>query len=80
MCRAGSICVHALGISPAEDPRVGSVPKGVQDSKLYMRGITAIEPEWLPMYAPALCNLPLPFVDPVYLSKSTKYLNCLHVA
>jgi hypothetical protein len=71
------VSVHALGISPMEDkPRVG----GVQDSKLYMRGITAIEPEWLPIYALALCNLPPPLVDPLYLSKSTKYLNCLHVA
>jgi ATP-dependent RNA helicase DHX37/DHR1 len=80
MCRDESICVHALSISPAEDPRVGGVPRGVQDSKLYMRGITAIEPEWLPMYALARCNLSPPLVDPVYLSKSTKYLNCLHVA
>lgn len=35
-----------------------------ETSKLYMRGVTAIEPEWLPIYAPALCNLSPPLVDP----------------
>ncbi|XP_049942398.1 probable ATP-dependent RNA helicase kurz [Schistocerca serialis cubense] len=34
------------------------------NGKLYMRGITAIEPEWLPVYAPALCNFSEPQTDP----------------
>ena len=35
-----------------------------ETSKMYMRGITAIEPEWLPVYAPGLCNLSPPLVEP----------------
>lgn len=27
------------------------------DKKMIMRGITAIDPEWLPVYVPKLCNL-----------------------
>lgn len=35
-----------------------------ETNKMYMRGITAIEPEWLPVYVPALCNLGEPLTDP----------------
>ena len=47
-----------------------SVPEWVvyqevyETNKTYMRGITAIEPEWLPKFAPALCNLNEPLLDP----------------
>ena len=39
-----------------------------ETDKLYVRGATAIEPEWLPTYAPAECNLlpPLPDPEPWY--------------
>lgn len=35
-----------------------------ETNKMYMRGITAIEPEWLPKFAPALCHLSEPLSDP----------------
>lgn len=35
-----------------------------ETNKLYMRGVTAIEPEWLPVYVPHLCNLTEPLLDP----------------
>ncbi|KAK9876121.1 hypothetical protein WA026_011238 [Henosepilachna vigintioctopunctata] len=35
-----------------------------ESNKIYMRGVTAIEPEWLPEYVPSLCNLSAPFTDP----------------
>nr|XP_012232791.1 PREDICTED: probable ATP-dependent RNA helicase kurz [Linepithema humile] len=35
-----------------------------ETNKMYMRGITAIEPEWLPKFAPALCHLSEPLADP----------------
>lgn len=35
-----------------------------ETNKTYMRGITAIEPEWLPKFAPMLCNLSEPMSDP----------------
>lgn len=35
-----------------------------ETNKMYMRGVTAIEPEWLPIYVPHLCNLSEPLIDP----------------
>ncbi|XP_078042452.1 putative ATP-dependent RNA helicase kurz [Augochlora pura] len=35
-----------------------------ETNKMYMRGITAIEPEWLPKFAPSLCQLGEPLTDP----------------
>lgn len=35
-----------------------------ETNKMYMRGITAIDPEWLPIYVPKLCNLGKPLTDP----------------
>ncbi|XP_033339940.2 putative ATP-dependent RNA helicase kurz [Megalopta genalis] len=35
-----------------------------ETNKIYMRGITAIEPEWLPKFAPSLCQLGEPLTDP----------------
>lgn len=35
-----------------------------ETNKLYMRGVTAIEPEWLAVYVPSMCNLSDPLTDP----------------
>ncbi|KAF7991807.1 hypothetical protein HCN44_010608 [Aphidius gifuensis] len=35
-----------------------------ETNKMYIRGITAIEPEWLPKFVPSLCHLSEPLVDP----------------
>ncbi|XP_044738895.1 probable ATP-dependent RNA helicase kurz [Chrysoperla carnea] len=35
-----------------------------ENNKMFMRGVTAIEPEWLPTYASAVCNLGEPLKDP----------------
>lgn len=35
-----------------------------ETNKMYMRGVTAIEPEWLPIYVPHLCNLSEPLTSP----------------
>ncbi|XP_003705127.3 putative ATP-dependent RNA helicase kurz [Megachile rotundata] len=35
-----------------------------ETNKMYMRGVTAIEPEWLPKFAPSLCRLGEPLIDP----------------
>ncbi|KAI4504513.1 hypothetical protein M0802_000063 [Mischocyttarus mexicanus] len=35
-----------------------------ETNKLYMRGVTAIEPEWLPKFAPTLCTLSEPLMEP----------------
>ncbi|KAL0100806.1 hypothetical protein PUN28_019294 [Cardiocondyla obscurior] len=35
-----------------------------ETNKMYMRGVTAIEAEWLPKFAPTLCHLSEPLIDP----------------
>lgn len=35
-----------------------------ETNKIYMRGITAIEPQWLPKFASSLCHLSEPLSDP----------------
>ncbi|KAF3423576.1 hypothetical protein E2986_06215 [Frieseomelitta varia] len=35
-----------------------------ETNKMYMRGVTAIEPEWLPKFVPSLCHLGEPLTDP----------------
>lgn len=35
-----------------------------ETNKMYMRGLTAIEPEWLVSYVPGLCNLSAPLLEP----------------
>lgn len=35
-----------------------------ETNKIYMRNVTAIEPEWLPKFAPTLCTLNDPMLDP----------------
>ncbi|RVE47545.1 hypothetical protein evm_007804 [Chilo suppressalis] len=37
---------------------------GEENKKMLMRNVTAIEPEWLPVYVPQLCNLGEPLTDP----------------
>lgn len=36
-----------------------------ETNKLYMRGVTAIEPEWLPKFVPSLCHMNEPLEDPL---------------
>lgn len=35
-----------------------------ETNKMYMRGVTAIEPEWLATYVPSMCNLSEPLLSP----------------
>ncbi|XP_063988922.1 probable ATP-dependent RNA helicase kurz [Diachasmimorpha longicaudata] len=35
-----------------------------ETNKIYMRGVTAIEPEWLPKFASGLCRMGEPLVEP----------------
>jgi len=48
-----------------------------ETNKIYMRGVTAIETEWLPIYVPGLCNLSEPLVDPPpYYNEKTGKVHC----
>ncbi|ENN77660.1 hypothetical protein YQE_05954, partial [Dendroctonus ponderosae] len=35
-----------------------------ETNKIYMRGVTAVDAAWLPVYVPALCNMSDPLADP----------------
>lgn len=35
-----------------------------ETNKMYMRGVTAIEPEWLPKFVPSMCRMSEPLMDP----------------
>ncbi|CAG9854793.1 unnamed protein product [Phyllotreta striolata] len=35
-----------------------------ETNRMYMRGVTAVEPEWLATYVPGLCNLSEPMMSP----------------
>lgn len=35
-----------------------------QVNSYFCQGVTAIEPEWLPVFAPSLCNLSTPLTEP----------------
>lgn len=43
-----------------------------ETNKVYMRGVTAIEPEWLPTFVPQLCNLSAPLLDPEPIYRNGK--------
>lgn len=49
-------------------------------TKMFIRGISAIEPEWLPKYVPKLCNMGPPLSEPVpRFNQSNGRMYC-HVA
>ncbi|GJQ81320.1 putative ATP-dependent helicase [Trypoxylus dichotomus] len=49
-----------------------------ETNKMYIRGITAIEPEWLPIYVPKLCNLGKPHADPEpWYEESSGKVKCI---
>ncbi|XP_067015411.2 probable ATP-dependent RNA helicase kurz [Anabrus simplex] len=56
--------VHGSSVLRRELPQWVVYQEVFETQKLYMRGLTAIEPEWLPVYAPALCNLSSPLLEP----------------
>jgi len=58
------VFMHSSSVLRKKSPEWVVYQEVFETTKLYMRGVTAIEPEWLPVYAPALCNLSPPLVDP----------------
>lgn len=70
------VFMHSNSVLRRKRPEWVIYQEVFETNKLYMRGITAIEPEWLPSYAPALCNLSQPVSDPppIYDTVSGKVL------
>ncbi|KRT81484.1 helicase, partial [Oryctes borbonicus] len=49
-----------------------------ETNKMYIRGITAVEPEWLAAYVPKLCNLAKPHADPEpWYEESSGKVKCI---
>lgn len=58
------VFMHSASVLRKKSPEWVVYQEVFETTNLYMRGVTAIEPEWLPVYTPALCNLSPPLVDP----------------
>ena len=47
------------------------------NGKMYMRGVTAIEPSWLPIYCPDQCTFAQPMAEPEpYWNNETGEIMC----
>lgn len=58
------VFMHSSSVLRKEIPEWVVYQEIYETNKTYMRGVTAIEPEWLPVFAPGLCNISEPKMDP----------------
>lgn len=58
------IYLHSGSVLKKKLPEFVIYQEIYETNKIYMRGVTAIEPEWLPVYIPQLCNLSEPLLVP----------------
>ncbi|KAK3913986.1 putative ATP-dependent RNA helicase kurz [Frankliniella fusca] len=58
------VFMHSSSVLRKELPEWVVYQEIYETNKTYMRGVTAIEPEWLPVFAPGLCNISEPKMDP----------------
>ena len=56
--------MHSSSVLRKESPEWVVYQEIYETNKIYMRGVTAIDPEWLPTFAPGLCNMSEPLLDP----------------
>ncbi|XP_014283123.1 probable ATP-dependent RNA helicase kurz [Halyomorpha halys] len=59
-----TVQVHSSSVLYKEYPEWIVYQEIYQTNKVYLRGITAVEPEWLPVFAKSLCRLGVPLEDP----------------
>lgn len=58
------VFLHSNSVLRKEQPEWVVYQEIYETNKTYMRGVTAIEPEWLPVFAPGLCNVSEPMMEP----------------
>ncbi|XP_063395987.1 probable ATP-dependent RNA helicase DHX37 [Mytilus trossulus] len=58
------VFIHPFSVLYKQKPEFIVYQHIEETSKLYMKGISAIESEWLPVYAPSFCTLSKPQEDP----------------
>ncbi|KAJ9589594.1 hypothetical protein L9F63_017179, partial [Diploptera punctata] len=59
------VFMHPSSVFKESPPEWVVYQEVIETSKMYMKGITAIEPGWLPIYAHGLCNLSAPLDEPL---------------
>uniref|UniRef100_A0A1B6CYI3 RNA helicase n=1 Tax=Clastoptera arizonana TaxID=38151 RepID=A0A1B6CYI3_9HEMI len=73
------IYLPATSVFAKEKPEWIVYQEIYQTDKMYIRGATAIEPEWLPIFAPTLCNLSPVLSDPPPRYDEVKGIPYCHV-
>ncbi|KAK3586402.1 hypothetical protein CHS0354_013106 [Potamilus streckersoni] len=58
------VFIHPTSVLCKEKPHFVVYQNIVETSKLYMKGVVAIEPEWLPVFAPNHCIFSKPLDEP----------------
>ncbi|XP_015600106.1 probable ATP-dependent RNA helicase kurz [Cephus cinctus] len=58
------VFMHSSSVLRKTSPEWVVYQEVYETNKIYMRGVTAIEPEWLPKFAASLCKLSEPLTDP----------------
>lgn len=58
------VFIHPLSVLYKQKPEYIVYQYIQETSKVYMKGISAIEPEWLPVFAPYHCTFSKPLEDP----------------
>ncbi|KAL3858338.1 hypothetical protein ACJMK2_012932 [Sinanodonta woodiana] len=58
------VFIHPTSVLYKEKPHFVVYQNIVETSKLYMKGLVAIEPEWLPVFAPSHCMFSKPLDEP----------------
>ncbi|XP_041347782.1 probable ATP-dependent RNA helicase DHX37 [Gigantopelta aegis] len=58
------VYIHPLSVLYREKPEFVVYQHVIETSKMYMRGVVAIDPEWLPVFAPFYCTLGKPLEKP----------------
>lgn len=58
------VFMHYTSVLKQESPEWIVYQEVYETNKTYMRNVTAIEPEWLPKFAPTLCRLSDPLLEP----------------
>ncbi|KAJ9590272.1 hypothetical protein L9F63_027889, partial [Diploptera punctata] len=59
------VFIHPISVFKESPPEWLVYQEIFETSEKFMKGITAIEPEWLPIYARGLCNLSAPLDAPL---------------
>ncbi|XP_072034599.1 probable ATP-dependent RNA helicase DHX37 [Amphiura filiformis] len=61
----GAVFIHPNSVLAKKQPEYVVYQEIIETKKPYMRGVTAIEPQWLPLLVPHLCTFSKPLEQPI---------------